>query len=103
MLNRICGLWDDDAGALIAGEWVFVATVLTLGAVTGLISVRQAVIAEMHDCANAWCALNQGYTYSGQTNPECTTHGSEYRDGDDSIIVQSTSATPWGAKNHACD
>jgi hypothetical protein len=96
-------LWADDAGALIGGEWVLVATVLTLGTLTGLVAMRQAVIAEFHDCANSWCALNQGYTYSGQANTECGTFGAAFLDADDSIVVHSTSAIPWGANNHACD
>jgi hypothetical protein len=32
-------LWKDDCGALIATEWVFVATILVLGAITGLVAV----------------------------------------------------------------
>src|SRR5262245_52787442 len=52
-------LWDEDAGALIAGEWVFVATFLTLGTFSGLIAVRQEINAEFNDCANAKCTSGQ--------------------------------------------
>ena len=44
MQQLVRRLWNDDCGALIATEWVFVATILVLGIITGLVAVRQAVI-----------------------------------------------------------
>ena len=96
-------LWSDDHGALIATEWVFVATILVLGAITGLVAVRQAVIAELHDVANALLALNQSYSFSGHSNCESSTAGSSFKDVGDSIVVKSTAATPGGFDNRACD
>jgi hypothetical protein len=96
-------LWGDDGGALIAAEWVFVATILVLGSITGLVAVRQAVIAELHDFANALLALNQSYSFSGQSNCESSTAGSEFRDHHDEIVVHSTAAHQGGADNRACD
>ena len=103
MRNVLVRLWNDDAGALIAAEWVFVATILVLGAITGLVAVRQAVIAELHDVANALLALNQSYSFSGQSNCESSTAGSRFFDAGDSIIVHSTAATTGGFDNRACD
>jgi hypothetical protein len=60
-------LWTDDCGAWIATEWVFVATILVLGAITGLVAVRQAVISELEELANAVLTLNQSFSFSGQT------------------------------------
>ena len=40
MRQLLLELWKDDAGALIATEWVFVATILVLGSITGLVAVR---------------------------------------------------------------
>jgi hypothetical protein len=103
MRNLMVKLWNDDAGALIAAEWVFVATILVLGAITGLVAVRQAVIAELHDVANAILALNQSYSFSGQSNCESSTAGSQFIDLPDSIVVHSTAAVPGGFDNRACD
>ena len=103
MRNLMVKLWSDDAGALIASEWVFVATILVLGAITGLVAVRQAVIAELHDYANALVALNQSYSFSGQSNCESSTAGSQFIDLRDSIVVHSTAAVPGGFDNRACD
>ena len=43
-------LWKDDCGALIATEWVLVATILVIGIITGLVAVRQAAIVELRGC-----------------------------------------------------
>jgi Flp pilus assembly pilin Flp len=51
-------LWNDDSGALIATEWVFVATIMVLGAITGLVAVRQAILSELTEFANAVTSLN---------------------------------------------
>ena len=103
MRNLMVRLWNDDAGALIAAEWVFVATILVLGAITGLVAVRQAVIAELHDVANALLALNQSFSFSGQSNCESSTAGSQFIDLPDSIVVHSTAAVVGGFDNRACD
>src|SRR5713101_8207791 len=94
-------LWHDDCGALIASEWVFVATILVLGAITGLVAVRQAVIAEHNDFANALVALNQSYSFSGHSNCESSTAGSQFTDLPDSIMTASTAATTGGKSAQA--
>src|SRR5262249_53212419 len=103
MQHLILKLWNDDVGALIAAEWVFVATILTLGSITGLVAVRQAVIAELHDFANALLALNMSYSFSGQSNCESSTAGSQFTDTPDSIVVGSVAATTGRAPAKACD
>ena len=87
-------LWNDDCGALIATEWVFVATILVLGSITGLISVRQAVITELESFADAVGSLSQAYSFSGQANCESSTAGSWYVDTALSIPIHSTPAGP---------
>jgi hypothetical protein len=101
--NMLVHLWNDDSGALIATEWIFVATILVLGAIAGLVAVRQAVIAELHDIANALLALNQTYSISGQSNCESSTSGFFFLDFPDSFVVRSTFATTGGFDNRACD
>ena len=103
MRQTFTALWNDDCGALIATEWVFVATILVLGIITGLVAVRQAVISELVETAQAIMALNQSYSFSGQSNCESSTAGSAFSDGVDSIMVASTPATLGGKNNSACD
>ena len=101
--NLLVNWWNDDSGALIAVEWVFVATILILGIIVGLVAVRQALIAELHDVANSLLALNQTFFVSGQSNCESSTAGFFFQDLPDSIVVRSTVAIPGGFDNRACD
>ncbi len=70
-------LWKDDAGALIATEFLFVATILIIGIIVGLASVRDAVVTELVELGNAILALSQGYIVSGQTGCCSQTDGSQ--------------------------
>jgi hypothetical protein len=101
--NVLAQLWEDDSGALIATEWVFLATILILGVLVGMVAVRQALIAELHDFANGLLALNQSFSFSGQSNCTSSTAGGSFIDFNDSIVVKSTFAVPGGFDNRACD
>jgi hypothetical protein len=51
MAKLMLRLWRDDCGALIATEWVFVATILCLGSIVGLTAVRKAILHELNEVA----------------------------------------------------
>lgn len=70
-------LWNDDQGALIAMEFLFVATILVIGIIAGLSSVRSAVNVELSELANAILALSQGYTIQGQVGCCAQVDGSQ--------------------------
>lgn len=57
MRQLMSRLWKDDGGALLAVEWVFVATVLVLGSICGLVAVRHAIVHELEDFAEAVMSL----------------------------------------------
>ena len=97
-------LWSDDHGALIATEWVFVATILILGIITGLVAVRQAVISELTEFANAVMALSQSYSFAGQSNCLSSTAGSQATDSTSTIAESRVAADANAAINQApCD
>jgi Flp pilus assembly pilin Flp len=73
-------LWNDDQGALIATEYLFVATILVIGMVVGLTNVRDAVNAELTELGNAILALSQGFTISGISGSSASTDGSQAAD-----------------------
>jgi Flp pilus assembly pilin Flp len=77
MRNLISKFWNDDCGALIATEFLFVATILVIGIIVGLANVRDAVNTELAELANAILALSQGYTISGQVGCCSATDGSQ--------------------------
>src|SRR5207247_9778741 len=103
MRQLMLRLWKDDGGALIATEWVFVATILVLGVITGLVAVRQAVISELTEFAQAVMALNQSFSFSGQTNCESSTAGSSASDTTDTINEGSVGATTAAIEQTPCD
>src|SRR5579883_1552114 len=78
MRKLLSRLWNDDGGAIIAMEWVFIATILVLGIITGLVAVRQAVLTELSDVAQAILSLNQSYSFTGQSNCQASTAGSQF-------------------------
>ncbi len=86
-------LWNDDAGAIIAAEYLFVATILVIGIIVGLASVRDAVNSELAELANAYLALSQGYTVSGQSGCCSATDGSQTIDTP-SLVPDPTCTVP---------
>jgi hypothetical protein len=75
---------------------VFVATILVLGSITGLVMVRQAVLAELQDMAQAIMSLDQSYSFSSQSNSESSTAGSAYFDLTETILEGGDIATQPG-------
>ena len=70
-------LWQDDCGALISAEFLFVATILVIGVIIGLTAVRTAINVELTELGNAFLALSQGFAISGQSNNSANVDGSQ--------------------------
>jgi Flp pilus assembly pilin Flp len=77
MSNMMRKLWKDDCGALIAMEFLFVATILVIGIIVGLTAVRSAINAELTELGNAILALSQGFLISGQSGCGANVDGSQ--------------------------
>jgi Flp pilus assembly pilin Flp len=74
LLNRV---WSEDQGVLTF-EWILLITVLVIGVVGGLSAVRDAVITELADVAEAVISLDQSYTISHPwevMTPDCELDG----------------------------
>ena len=69
--------WLDDGGAVMASEFVFLVSVLGIGTVAGLATVRDAVNSELAEVANAFHSLSQGYYLSGNIGCCAISDGSE--------------------------
>ena len=67
MRNLIHTWWHDDDGAIIAAEFLFIATILIIGIVVGFANVRDAINTEFSELANGFLALSQGFLISGQS------------------------------------
>jgi hypothetical protein len=102
-------MWREDEGVLTF-EWILLITVLVIGVVGGLSAVRDAVITELGDVAEAMISLDQSYTilnpWDVQT-PDCLVDGasdSVYQDAaglDQGRII--TGQTPDQGPIQGCD
>jgi Flp pilus assembly pilin Flp len=92
-------LWNDEAGFIIPAELVLIATILVIGMITGLTSVRDAVITELADVGGAIGAVNQSYTYGGASAHCATTAGSTFTDF---LDFCDTAGTGTGEQNSRC-
>ena len=58
-------LWADEDGFVVSAELVLVATLLVIGLVVGLTSLRNQVVQELADLGAAIGMISQGYEYTG--------------------------------------
>jgi Flp pilus assembly pilin Flp len=72
--------WNDEVGAVVSAELVLVLTILVIGMVVGLAAVRDAVVSELADVAQAIANVNQSYSYQGITGHGSFTQGSSFAD-----------------------
>jgi Flp pilus assembly pilin Flp len=82
-LHMLKRLWNDEGGAIISAELVLVATILVIGMIVGLKSVRDAVVSELADVGQAIANINQSYRYGGVTGHFAQTMGSSFADNYD--------------------
>ncbi|MCE9607109.1 MAG: hypothetical protein K8U03_19670 [Planctomycetia bacterium] len=77
IINR---LWAEQTGAIVSAEVMLVATILVLGVIVGLKSVRDSVVTELADVAQAVSNVNQSYCYSGVSGHAASSGGGHYQD-----------------------
>ncbi|HAH47140.1 hypothetical protein [Gimesia sp.] len=82
-MNMFQQFWNDENGFVVSTELVLIATVLVLGMIVGLTTLRDQVIAELADVAAAFSNSNQSYSFSGITGHSSSTAGSLFIDNTD--------------------
>ena len=70
-------LWADDRGAILSIEFLLIATILVLGLVVGLTTLRNAVAAEFAALADAILTLSVGYSFGGLSGCCSSVDGSQ--------------------------
>ena len=65
MKDSLCRLWKEEAGAIVSAEIMLVASILVIGVLVGLKSLRDSVVSELADVAQALSNVDQSYSYSG--------------------------------------
>jgi Flp pilus assembly pilin Flp len=76
-MGKLRQLWQDDQGAVLATEYLFLVTILILGLVVGLSNLRTAINAELTELGNAILALSQGFAVNGTSGPGGSVPGSQ--------------------------
>jgi hypothetical protein len=76
-------LWKEETGAIVSAEIMLVATILVIGVVVGLKSVRDSVVTELADVAQAIGNVNQSYSYSATAGHHAFTAGAAFTDNFD--------------------
>ena len=75
--------WADEAGFLVSSELVLIATMLVLGLLVGLNTLRNSITSELDDVADAIGNINQDYSYSGLTGHSASVAGTVFDDVED--------------------
>lgn len=76
-------LWADEAGFVVSSELVLIATVVVVGMLVGLATVRDQVVQELGDVADAISEINQSYSFTAITGHTSSTAGSYLVDTQD--------------------
>ena len=73
-------LWRDESGAYVSLEIVLAGTILGIGVLTGLSSLRDATITELADVGGAIAWLDQSYHLHGVKSHSSATAGTWHTD-----------------------
>lgn len=77
LINRF---WNETDGAIVSAEIMLVATILVLGVIVGLKSVRDSVVTELADVAQAIANVDQSFCYSAVTGHAANSGGGQFED-----------------------
>jgi Flp pilus assembly pilin Flp len=79
-MKVLAQLWRDDVGFVISSELILIATILVIGMIVGLATLRDQVVQELGDVGAAFSQLVQSYSFSGITGHTSVTAGSAFAD-----------------------
>lgn len=79
-MNVMNRLWTEEAGFIISTELMIIATVLVLGILVGLVAIREQLVQELADVAEAISEFNQSFTYAAVIGHSSSTAGSDFID-----------------------
>jgi len=93
-------LWSDEAGFVVSSELVLIATVLVIGLLAGLATLRDQVVQELGDVAAAISDVNQSYSFSAITAHTSSTAGTVF---DDTTDLCDANGEPTDAEPNCID
>lgn len=60
-------LWGDESGVVVSTDLILVSSILVIGLLVGLTSLRDQIVQELGDTAVAVGNMNQSYSFAGST------------------------------------
>ncbi len=91
-------LWNEEDGFVLSAEAVLYATICVIGLIAGLSSVRESVVTELADVAQAIANLNQTYSFGASIGHCGFTGASSFTDLTDFCDTTGTAATVQQSK-----
>jgi Flp pilus assembly pilin Flp len=85
-------LWSEQDGAIVSAEIVLVMSILVIGLIAGLTSLRDAVVEELADVGGAIGSLNQSFSFSASSGHCGITFGSFFVDTFDTCDLPTASS-----------
>lgn len=82
-MNILQRLWNDEAGFVVSTEMTMVASVVVLGLTAGAVAVRDQVVQELSDTAQAIASFDQSFSYSAITGCNSSSAGVSFQDARD--------------------
>ncbi len=58
-------LWSDEAGFIISAELILLATILVIGLIVGMVSLRNQIVQEEVDVGQAIGSISQSFCFAG--------------------------------------
>lgn len=95
-------LWRDEAGFVVSTELIFIATIVVIGMITGLTTVRDQVGLELADVADAVSELDQSFSFAAVTATVGSVAGSTFNDQPDFCEQTGAGADQNGAAGTQC-
>ena len=73
-------LLHDERGFVASSDMILLSTILAIGSIAGLVTVRDTVVTELADLGLAVKGINQSYSYGAVVTPCGTANGAVYSD-----------------------
>jgi hypothetical protein len=83
MKTAMTRLWTEDCAAIIAAEMLLVMSILVIGLIVGLAAVRDSIVTELADVAQAIANVNQSFSFSGVAGHHTFSSGGAFHDNAD--------------------
>ena len=80
MFALLTQLWNDETGSIVATEYLMLGTIVGVGSVTGLASVRDSINEEYQEFGNSVREVRQSYSVPAKKSGNAATGGTHVVD-----------------------